>query len=84
MLQNHFFSLQNFRAKFDRVLKDSAITIASAFGGYQPRPTITEEEKRAVFGGRKPTVDLLCQRIAHGDYKRVVILAGAGKRPNSD
>ena len=55
-----------------------SVALLSAFG-LEPEPTctLTNDEKSRVLGG-DPTIGELCRRLGAGQYKRVVVMAGAG------
>lgn len=42
-----------------------------------PPCTVTEDEKKSVFGGN-PTLLELCKRLKRGSYQKVIVLTGAG------
>ncbi len=52
------------------------ISLQSAFG-LEPTCTLTDDQKFSVLGGN-PTIDELCRRLTAGQYKRVVVMVGAG------
>ena len=52
------------------------ISLQSAFGVEAPC-TLTDEEKCTVLGGT-PTIEELCGRLKKGQYRKVIVMVGAG------
>lgn len=52
------------------------MSLQTAFG-LEPTCTLTGDEQSAVLGGN-PTLEELCRRLGKGEYKRVVVMVGAG------
>ena len=66
-----------FKQKFDDMNKNLVDAMAPMFGPAEVAAA-TEEQKRAVFQGRPPSLRLLADRIRQGLCRRVVVLVGAG------
>ena len=66
-------SLQSVQQRFAEAL---VISLQGAFGG-EPTCTLSAEEKQAVLRG-SPTLEELCRRIKGGNYKKVIVMTGAG------
>lgn len=60
--------------KFGEVL---AASLSSAYGVELPC-TLTEEEKLSVFEGKKPSLEELCRRLKERQYRKVIVMVGAG------
>lgn len=72
-LGNRLLFLQDIQKKFGEAL---TLSLSSAHGIATPC-TLTDEEKRSVFGG-KPNLANLCCKLKEGHYHKVIVLAGAG------
>jgi hypothetical protein len=70
-----------FQQRFDEAIAKSLGNLAVALGAGGPRSDaakLTPEERRAVFGGQLPSLDLIGRGLGSGKYKNVVVCAGAG------
>ena len=72
---------KEFQRKFDEALAQSLSGLAEALGGGGVRSDVaklTLEERRAVFDGQTPSLDLIGKGLGAGKYKNVVVCVGAG------
>ena len=67
------------QAKFQAALDRMVDAVGASMGIMAQRPVaVTPEQRKAVFGGKKPSLQELAKQIRGGTIKRVVVLVGAG------
>ena len=73
---------KEFQQRFDQVIAKSLGGLAAALGANgglrSDAAKLSPEERRAVFGGQTPTLDLIGKGLGSGKYKNVVVCCGAG------
>lgn len=67
------------QAKFQAALDRMVDAVGASMGIMAQRPVaVTPEQRKAVFYGKKPSLQELAKQIRGGTIKRVVVLVGAG------
>jgi len=71
-----------FKRKFDEMNKCMINNLGHMLGVQVPHKRvledIPEETRMDVFNGKSPSLELICEGLKSGKYKRVVVMAGAG------
>jgi hypothetical protein len=72
---------KEFQRRFDEALVAGLNGLAGAFAGgglSSDAAKLTAEERRAVFEGKPPSLELIGKGLSSGKYKNIVVCAGAG------